>query len=176
MPRNIVTPPVKGTRIPGSGRKKGQPNRISVEVKTLVGQLVNDVAYQQRLREDFRRRRVHPTIESLIWQYHLGKPKQTIDLDLTATLDVRGRIEDERRAFAMLDLAEMEQLAADSQALVDRAFALSRSRMDAPTPQDVVVDVIGEDEPSKTLGNSAGSDNPCFVNSTVDPPKTSQLP
>lgn len=64
MPR--TPPPVwpKGTRPPNSGRKKGTPNRSSVEVKALVSQLVNDVAYQHQLRDDFRRRKVAPAIEA----------------------------------------------------------------------------------------------------------------
>ena len=59
----------KGDRFPGSGRKKGTPNRISVELKTLGRELTTDIAYQHKLREDFRRRRVHPTIEALIWHH-----------------------------------------------------------------------------------------------------------
>ena len=60
-------PPIwpKGTRPPNSGRKKGVPNKISAEARTLASQLVNDVIYQTKLRDDFRRRRVHPTIEAL---------------------------------------------------------------------------------------------------------------
>ena len=129
MPR--TPPPVwpKGTRPPNSGRANGTPNRISVEVKQLVSQLVNDVGYQHQLRDDFRRRKVHPTIEALIWTYHLGRPRQTIDL--TATVDVNARLEEEKRIFAMLDVADLEQLCAESQALVDRARALSRARLAA---------------------------------------------
>ena len=98
MPRK--PPPVwpKGTRPPNSGRKKGTPNRRSVEVKALVSQLVNDVAYQHKLRDDFRRRKVAPAIEALIWQYHLGRPTQPIDV--TASVDVNARLEEERRIFA----------------------------------------------------------------------------
>jgi hypothetical protein len=120
-------PPVwpKGTRPPNSGRVRGTPNRISVEVKTLVAQLMTDVAYQHKLRDDFRRRKVHPTIEALIWTYHLGKPRQTIDV--MASVDVAARLEDERRIFAQLDIADLDQLAAESQALVDRAFAMVRA-------------------------------------------------
>lgn len=136
MPRK--PPPVwpKGTRPPNSGRVKGTPNRVSVEVKQLVAQLTNDTAYQFKLRADFRRRKVHPTIEALIWSYHLGRPKQTIDL--TATVDVDARLEEEKRIFATLDVHELEDLAAASQALVDRARALSRARIAAASIPHVV--------------------------------------
>ena len=139
MPR--TPPPVwpKGTRPPNSGRTKGTPNRNSVEVKALVSQLVNDVAYQHKLRDDFRRRKVHPSIEALIWTYCLGKPKQT--LDLTATVDLTARLEEEKRIFASLDVADLEQLAAESQALVDRALALSRRRIAAASvPHEIESD------------------------------------
>lgn len=157
--------PAKGTRIPGSGRKRGTPNRITVEARTLAAQLVNDPDYQEKLRADFRRRRVHPTIESLMWQFHIGKPAQPIAIAGALALDVGGRLEEERRIFAQLDVAELEQLAAESQALVDRAAALAKARTAAalgpvsePTPQDVVIEAEAEDRPSESLGKSPGSD------------------
>ena len=77
---------------------------------------------------------MHPSIEALIWTYHFGKPRQTIDL--TATLDVNARLEEEKRVFAALDVADLEQLAAESQGLVDRALALSRARLPAVADPD----------------------------------------
>ena len=139
MPRK--PPPVwpKGTRPPNSGRVKGTPNRISIEVRELVAQLMNDAAYQFKLRADFRRRKLHPTIEALIWSYHLGKPKQIVDL--TASVNVDARIEEERRAFAALDIRDMKALAEQSQQLVDRALGLSRARMAAVSvPQPAEID------------------------------------
>jgi hypothetical protein len=103
------------------------PNRVSVELKQLVARLVNDVAYQHKLRDDFRRRKVPPAVEVLIWNYHLGKPPQTIEMN--ATVDMSARIEEERRIFAALDLTDLEQLASESQRLVDRALQLSRARI-----------------------------------------------
>jgi hypothetical protein len=51
------------------------------------------------------------------------------------------RIEGERRPFAVLNVTEMEQLAAESQALVDRAVALSRARIAAASnPQPDVIE------------------------------------
>jgi hypothetical protein len=61
---------------------------------------VNDVAYQHQLRADFRRRKVHPTIDALIWSYHLGRPTQPIAV--TAAVDVNARLDEERRIFATL--------------------------------------------------------------------------
>jgi len=164
MPRYQLTPPPKGTRLPGAGRKKGTPNKISVEVRRLVSDLMTDADYQRRLRADFRQRRVHPTIEALIWTYHLGKPKQQIEL--SGSVDVTARMEAERAAFASLDLADLEQLAAESQALVDRAMALSKIRQ---TPQDVVVAGYLPEVSGESLGNRAGSDNPDYVVHSAEP-------
>ena len=145
-------PPIwpKGTRPPNSGRKKGVPNKISVEARTLASQLVNDVVYQTKLRDDFRRRKVHPTIEALIWSYHLGKPTQPIAMNGSMALDVRARLDEERRVFASLDIHDLEQIAAESQALVDKAFAMVRANT-SPMPVAVssspaadVVDVTNE--------------------------------
>lgn len=156
-----VTRP-KGQRYPGSGRKKGTPNRISVELKTLVTELVNDRDYQHKLRQDFRARRVHPTIEALIWNHTLGKPKET--LELTGGLAIDARIAEERADFGALDIADMELLAAETQRLVDRAQALARVRRGLPAPQDVVVEVEPAQLPSESLVKTAESDKGYYVN------------
>ena len=162
MPRKPPPRPPKGTRF-GKGRAKGTPNKISVEVKTLVGELVNNPKYQWQLRRAFETRKVHPTIESLVWAYYLGKPKETIAL--TADVNVSARIEAERQAFALLDIHQMEELAAESQALVDKAMALARARI----PQDIVVEAEPAETGAESLGNTSGSDNTSSVNSAESP-------
>ena len=77
-------------------------------------------------------------------------------------LDVTGRFEEERRIFAQLDVRDLEQLAAESQALVDRAIALTRASrgevlsagnasaeppVNDPTPQGVLI----ESEPTSAV-------------------------
>ena len=152
----------KGQRYPGSGRKPGTPNRVSVEVRQLVAELVNDAAYQQKLRAAFRSRKLHPTIESLVWAYFLGKPTQPLQVSGGFTLDVR--LEEERRLFATLDVRDLEQLAAESQQLMDRAVALARSRT-----------IEGEsarpaENPTDSLANTTESDNGRYVNPEVSEP------
>ncbi len=46
MPRYQLPRTPKGFRQPGSGRPKRQPNRITVEARTLVSELINNVNYQ----------------------------------------------------------------------------------------------------------------------------------
>lgn len=147
----------------------GTPNRVSVEARTLAAQLVNDVAYQMKLRRDFKLRKVHPTIEALIWSYHLGRPQQSIDIAARVDIEATARLVEERRAFSVLDVAELEQLAAESQAIVDRALALSASRVKPLTAQQVVV---GDDLPEvseKSLTKYTGSDNGGYVALAPDP-------
>jgi hypothetical protein len=144
MPRYQLPPTPKGFRQPGSGRRKGQPNRVTIEARTLASQLVNDVNYQHKLRSDFARRRVHPTIEAMLWAYVIGKPTQPVAV---AQVDVAARLADECQVFAALDVADLELLAGESQRLVDRARQLSRARSagDARPAPDVI-----EPDPSES--------------------------
>lgn len=131
---NLATlrPHKKGEpRTPGAGRKKGTPNRTIVAARELCGQLVHDVNYQYRLRKDFAMRRVHPSIEALVWAYGIGKPKET--LELSGQLDVSARLTAERELIRnTLDLSELEGLAAQSQAVLDAAIAAAKARRQLP--------------------------------------------
>ena len=114
--------PPGGGKTPGSGRKRGTPNKRTAELQALMRELVHDAAYQHRLRDDFCRRRVHPTTEVAIWTRVLGPPRQTIAVSADIMLD--GRLREERELFAQLSLPDLEALATKSQALVDEARAL----------------------------------------------------
>ena len=94
-------------------------------------QLVSDPAYQHKLRDDFRRRRVHPSIEVLIWNYHLGKPPPVLDRD---ERDGRHKRDASRRNGASSPRSifrTWNSSRPESQGLVDRALALSRARITA---------------------------------------------
>jgi hypothetical protein len=171
-PKQLENPP-KGTRTPGSGRKPGTLNRVSVQAKVLVGELVTDVAYQSKLRRDFKARKVHPAIETLVWSYHLGKPNQPVELSGGLAIDVNARIEEERRVFAQLDIADLEQLAAESQNLVNRAYQLAKT---AGTPLDIVVEAEPAKHPSETLTNVDESNNGYSVNKPTIPDADTRSP
>ena len=72
---------------------------------------MNDVEYQYRFRRDFTRRRVHPSIETLIWHYVAGKPKESIQM--TGSLEFSERLEAERELFSKLSIEQLEELAAE---------------------------------------------------------------
>jgi hypothetical protein len=97
MPRKLPPPHPKGApRTPGSGRKKGTPNSKTVEMRALLAALCNDVDYQPKLREDFIKRRVHPSTEALAWAHVFGKPKEQIEMSREGVdrREARGRARD----------------------------------------------------------------------------------
>ncbi len=125
MPRTLPPPHQKGTpRTPGSGRKKGTLNRRSIELRELTALLVNDLDYQSRFREDFRKRRVHPSTEMMVWAYAIGKPTEQIEM---SALSMDARFAAEREALCGLNLEQLEALLAESQALIDGALARAKT-------------------------------------------------
>src|SRR5262245_43094339 len=133
MPRKPLPRMPKGQRWPGSDRKKGTPNKITMEARALAQQLVECEEYQYRLRRDFTHRKGHPRIESMIWAYYLGKPAQPVAVAGTVDVTVRARLAEETAALALLDLADLEALALESQAAIDRAMAKARAAAADPS-------------------------------------------
>ena len=122
MPRKPPPPHRRGMpRTAGSGRKRGTPNRKTVELRMLMGAMAGDIDYQRKLRSDFTRRRLHPTTELRVWEYVLGRPTEQIELSANVTTNQRLTLE--RDMLRQLDLAQLEALAAESQGMIDRAFA-----------------------------------------------------
>jgi hypothetical protein len=111
----------------------------------LASELLSDVGYQHRLRRDFTRRRVHSSIETLIWHYVAGKPKESIEM--TGSIGFSKRLEAERELFGKLSLAQLEELSAESQALVNKAAMMVRANASpllvgvSPSPAAAVNDV-----------------------------------
>jgi hypothetical protein len=129
--RRPPPPHPRGTpRTPGSGRRRGTPNRPTVQMRELMNSLCDDV---DRLRADFRRRRVHPTIEALVWGHVVGKPTERVQLSADVTMNQK--LEEERELFSRLSVQQMEEIAAESQALVDRVMAMAKAN--ALMPGDV---------------------------------------
>ena len=119
------------------GRRKGTPNRRTIEARLLCSNLVQDIDYQTRLRRDFIRRRVHPSIESMVWAYHLGKPKEQVEM--TGKFTMNQRLEAERQLIrSTLDPSELELLAEQSQRLLDEALARARAQQLTGTIIDAV--------------------------------------
>ena len=78
MPRNIT-----GLKRGGSpGRPRGVPNRSTTEVKEACEKLVNDPAYRVRLQQRLLAGDLPPAMESLIWFYAFGKPKEQLEVNV----------------------------------------------------------------------------------------------
>ena len=158
--RRPPPPHPRGTpRTPGSGRKRGTPNRKTVELRALMGVLAGDVDYQHRLREDFRRRRVHPTVETLVWSHVIGKPTERVQLSADVTMNQK--LEEERELFSRLSIQQMEEIAAESQALVDKVLAMAKAN--ALTP-----DVVASRRTAVEDGESNGAPDPTCTGTDVD--------
>jgi hypothetical protein len=107
----------------------------------LMGAMAGDIDYQRKLREDFRKRRLHPSTEIRIWEYTIGRPKEQIEMSVNVTMNER--LAAERAMLRQLDLKQLEALAAESQAMIDRAFAAALAKpgiadsLDVPAPLSV---------------------------------------
>lgn len=63
----------------GGGRTKGVPNKVTAEVRDLARKLVDDTAYLGRLKTRLQGGRCAPAVETMLWHYAYGKPKETIE-------------------------------------------------------------------------------------------------
>jgi hypothetical protein len=155
MPRRLPPPHPKGApRTPGSGRRKGTANRTTVELRMLMGAMAGDIDYQRKLRSDFRKRRLHPATELRVWEYAIGRPTEKIEL--SANVTTNQRLAAERDMLRQLDLKQLEALAAESQAMIDRALAAAlmtpaaRVTIDiAPSPKRTESNTVPESSGDK---------------------------
>jgi hypothetical protein len=127
MGRKPPPPHQKGIpRTPGSGRKRGTPNKRTVALRELMAALSGDVFYQQKLQDDFRKRRVHPSVEVRVWEYAIGRPKEHIEL--SAEVSMKQRLDAERERLRWLDVGQLQALLAESEALFERAIAQANAQ------------------------------------------------
>ena len=148
--RRPPPPHPRGTpRTPGSGRRRGSLNRRTIELRALLGSLCHDINYQDRLRRDFRLRRVHPAIESLAWGHVIGKPAERVQVSTDVTMS--RQLDEERELFGRLSVEQLEELAADSAALIAKARLMARSQQGSPARASL---------PSAQAGHGVSSDAP----------------
>jgi hypothetical protein len=141
-------------RTPGSGRRRGTPNRKTVELRQLMAALAGDVDYQEKFRRAWVKRRLHPSVEIKVWEYALGKPAERVQLSADVTMAEQRERELESMRF--LTIEQMEELAAESQALVDKAMAMAAANSLPPAPANArrapaeygdIIDVGGSTSP-----------------------------
>lgn len=76
-PRGKGRPFVKGDK--RAGRPKGVPNKVTLEVREAAASIVDDPVYRANLASRARRGKLAPAIESMLWHYAKGKPKETVE-------------------------------------------------------------------------------------------------
>jgi hypothetical protein len=92
--KNRQRQPTAGSFKPGqsgnpSGRPPGAVNKVTQEVRELTRGLVDDPEYQAGLRERLLEGKLPPAMETMVWHYAFGKPKETVEFK--GEMDVRWR-------------------------------------------------------------------------------------
>jgi hypothetical protein len=78
------------------GRPKGGLNKSTLEGRAFAQQLVNDPEYRTTLRERLLAGKLPPGVESMLWFYAIGKPKEEVELSTSVgTRDVASMSDDE---------------------------------------------------------------------------------
>lgn len=89
----------KGTPKTG-GRKRGTPNKATVQIKEWAREFVEDAEGRAKLLEQYRAGQLNPTILTLVMHYAHGKPKEQVELTgadggaLTFSLNLNARDRD----------------------------------------------------------------------------------
>jgi hypothetical protein len=65
----------------GRGRPPGTPNKVTREVKDLCNTLVDDPEYQRLFKARMLAGTLPPQLETMVWYYAKGKPKENINLE-----------------------------------------------------------------------------------------------
>jgi hypothetical protein len=99
-------------------------------MRELMASICDDIHYQSRLRADFRRRRVHPTIEALVWHHVVGKPAERVQL--SGDVAMNQQLGQERELFAQLSVEDLQELAKDSERLLVKARAMAQRQRVPP--------------------------------------------
>ena len=68
----------KGTPKTG-GRQRGTPNKATVEAKQACAEIVDDPQYRARLVERARAGALAPAVETMLWHYAKGRPREIIE-------------------------------------------------------------------------------------------------
>lgn len=87
---------------PGPGRPKGGLNKTTVEVRNLARAIVDDPNYRESLVMRLKQGTA-PQMETLLWHYAYGKPKETVEVqgeNITIAKVVREIVDVEQREVA----------------------------------------------------------------------------
>lgn len=83
MATTTTRPQNKNLRIGGPGRPKGSVNKTTRDAKMLATEFVENEAYRASLTRRLNNGKA-PHMETLLWHYAYGKPKETTSLEFPA--------------------------------------------------------------------------------------------
>jgi hypothetical protein len=69
-----------------AGRPKGVPNKATVEAKAFCTKLLKDRRYITSLWRRIKADTLPPAVETMLWYYAAGKPKERVELGADKTL------------------------------------------------------------------------------------------
>jgi len=78
VPRKLFTPGM--ARPAGAGRKPGQQNRTTLQIRALAQRLLTDREYQKNLRASLRNLTLDPGLIRMLYHYGYGKPIDTLEI------------------------------------------------------------------------------------------------
>jgi hypothetical protein len=68
-------------RTAGPGRPKGRQNNATLEAKAVCTHLVDDPIYRERLKARLVAGKLPPAVETMLWYYAKGKPKDVLEVE-----------------------------------------------------------------------------------------------
>jgi hypothetical protein len=72
---------------PGSGRKKGTPNKVTRAVKEFFAELVDDPQVQARLRQQIMEGDTRAFFRAV--EHVIGRPKEPVEHSISGPLEIR---------------------------------------------------------------------------------------
>jgi len=73
------TAPKTVTHLNRGGRKPGVPNKATTEAKEFAAAILGDPRYVKKLRARAFAGKLHPSVETMLWYYRSGKPKERVE-------------------------------------------------------------------------------------------------
>lgn len=67
------------------GRKRGTANKVTADVRQAAQALLGHTTYVKTLTKRLNSGKIAPAVETMIWHYAHGKPKESVALDATVT-------------------------------------------------------------------------------------------